>query len=129
MSEGFERWYEKARLALQEAEELLCRSLPLEAISRSFMAMIYAAGAALEERDGEISGWDDVVRLFQDEALPRLGLSMENRRALVIVADLYRRVVEWREMEADPLTASACLSDARSFVAETEEKVRLAQER
>ena len=60
---------------------------------------------------------------FQGDALPGLALSKENQRALLIVADLYRRVVTSREAEADLLTARACLEDARSFVSEVAEKL------
>ena len=57
------------------------------------------------------------------DALPALGLSKENQRALPIVADLYRRI-GGGEMEADPVTAAACLEDARSFLGEVEKKLR-----
>jgi hypothetical protein len=35
-----------------------------------------------------------------------------------VVAELYRRVFVAGDMEADPVTASACLDDARSFLEE-----------
>jgi uncharacterized protein (UPF0332 family) len=122
MNEGFGHWNKRAGSALLEAEGLLSRSLARESISMSYEAMICAAMAALETCDKKASKKEDVVRLFQSEALPILGLSKENQRALVIVADLYHRVVDCGEMEADPVTASACLSDARSFIGEIAQK-------
>jgi len=116
-------WLDQARFTLHTAESLLVGGLAEEAISSSFLAMLYVARAALEGRDCEISGWEGVVQCFQGEALPELALSKENQRALPIVADLYRRVVGSREMEADALTATACIEDARSFVDEVEAKL------
>lgn len=116
-------WLDQARFMLLAAEDLLVGGLAEEAISNSFLAMVYAARAALENVAGELSGWEAVVEGFQREALPGLGLSKENQRALPIVADLYRRVIGSGEMEADPLTATACLEDARSFIDEVEGKI------
>jgi uncharacterized protein (UPF0332 family) len=111
-------WLDQAQFTLRAAEDLLMGGLAEEAISSAFLAMIYAARAALENNGGGISGWEDVVGRFQSEAVPGLSLSKENKRALPIVADLYRRVTGTREMEADPLTATACLEDARAFIEE-----------
>lgn len=116
-------WLDQARMNLLVAGDLIKGSRSEEAITSSFMAMVYAARAALVGRNSVVSSWEDVVRAFQDEALPALGLSKENQRALVIVADLYTRIAHTREMEADPVTAAACLDDARAFVKEIEEKL------
>ena len=118
MEDGGTDWLDQARFTLLAAEELLVGGLSGEAISNAFLAMVYAARAVVGKRAGESPGWEEVVESFQREALPELGLSKENQRALPIVADLYRRVVCSREMEADPHTASACLEDARSFIDE-----------
>jgi len=120
MSESAEDWMDQARLTLIAAGDLLAGGLSEEAVSSSFLAMVYAARATLEGVESEIPGWEEVVGLFQREALPGLGLSKENQRALFIVADLYRRVSFTREVEADPVTAAACLEDARAFIAEIE---------
>jgi len=107
----------QARMALSAAEEILLGGLCEEAITNAFLAMLYAARAALTGKGEEPGGWEDVVERFQ-EAARSMGLSAESRRSLVIVRDLYYRVSVTGEMEADPLTASSCLDDARSFVAE-----------
>lgn len=122
MDEGPEDWLAESRLALAAAYELLVAGMCEEAVNSAFLAMVYAARAAMGKREGEISGWEDVVRLFQKEVLPGLGLSKENQRSLPIVCDLYRRV-GGGEMEADPLTTAACLKDARSFVEEVEARI------
>ena len=121
VSDGAGDWIDQARLTLLVAEDLLAGGLCEEAVANSFLAMVYAARAALEVTGGVAQAWEDTVHRFQAEAMPGLGLSKENQRSLVIVADLYRRVVDTREMEADPLTARACLEDARSFVTEVAE--------
>ncbi len=113
----------QAKLVLQTAEEMLLAGLAEEAIADSFLAMIYAARAALHGSGGESATWEDVLARFQGDALPGLGMSKENQRALPIVSDLYQRVLGSGEMEADPLTAGACLEDARSFVLEVEAKL------
>jgi hypothetical protein len=123
VGEEREDWLVQARLTLKVAEEMLLGGLAEEAITDSFLAMVYAARAALREGGGEAAGWEDVMVRFQRDALPGLGLSKENQRALPIVSDLYRRVVCSSEMEADPLTAGACLADATSFVGEVGEKL------
>ncbi|MBC7247657.1 MAG: HEPN domain-containing protein [Actinobacteria bacterium] len=110
-------WLEQAGMALGAAEEMMLGGLHEEAITNSFLAMLYAARAALSGRHEEIAGWDDVVERFREAALS-MGLSPGNRRALVIVRDLYYRVAVSGEMEADPLTTSACLNDARAFLLE-----------
>jgi hypothetical protein len=116
------QWLDQARLTLQSAEVLLVGGLDGEAIADAFLAMLYAARATLDRSKGEISGREEVVGRFQSESLPGLGLSKGNQRALPIVADLYRRITSG-EMESDPLTASACLEDARSFVDGIESKM------
>jgi len=116
-------WLDQARMNLLVAGDLIKGGRPEEAITSSFMAMVYAARATLGGRDSELSDWEDVVRAFQNEALPALGLSKENQRALIIVADLYTRIAHTREMEADPVTAAACLDDAWAFVREIEGKI------
>lgn len=123
MDENRGDWLDQAGYTLLAAEGLLSGGLSEEAISSAFMAMIYAARAALEGREDELSGWQDVAARFQADALPGLGLSKENQRALPIVADLYRRI-GGGEVEADPVTAAACLEDARSFLGEVEGKLR-----
>jgi hypothetical protein len=115
---GAEEWISEAVLALRAAEELLAAGLCEEALTDAFMAMVYAARAHLEEPLEGAAGWEDVVRSFQADALPRLNLSKENQRALPIVAELYRQVIQRGEMEADPVTVAACLEDARSFLGE-----------
>jgi len=122
--EGCEGWLDQARFTLIASENMLVGGLAEEAIYDSFLAMVYAARAALQDRAGEISGWEEVVSRFQADILPSLGLSKENQRALPIVADLYRHVSRG-EMEADPVTAAACLEDARSFVGEVERRLRI----
>jgi len=116
-------WLDQARMNLLVAGDLITGGRPEEAITSSFTAMVYAARATLGGQDSELSGWEDVVRVFQNEALPALGLSKENQRALIIVADLYTRIAHTREMEADPVTAAACLDDAWAFVREIEGKM------
>jgi len=116
-------WLDQARLTLVAAEQMLMGGLAEEAITDSFLAMVYAARAALQGSEGEALSWEDVVARFQGDALPGLGLSKENQRALPIVSDLYWRVVGSREIKADPLTAGACLEDARSFVDEVGKKL------
>jgi HEPN domain-containing protein len=120
LTEGAEDWLDQAGLTLLTAVELLAAGLCEEAITNAFLAMVYAARASLVELDVEIDGWEDIVKLFQGEALPGMSLSKENQRALPIVADLYKRVIETGDVEADPITASACLEDARAFIAEVE---------
>lgn len=114
---------EEAAMDLRVAEELIMGGRPGEAISTSFLAMLHAAGAALGKGYAGISAWEEVVDAFVREALPVLALSKENQRALIIVGDLYRRVQITGQMEADPVTASACLDDARSFVEEIGDKL------
>ena len=114
---------DQARLLLHTAEEMLRAGLAEEAIADSFLAMLYAARAALRGSGVESTGWDDVQVRFQSDALPGLGLSKANQRSLPIVSDLYMPVVGSGEMEADPQTAGACLEDARSFVVEVEAKL------
>ena len=116
-------WLDQARMNLLVAGDLIKGGRSEEAITSSFMAMVYAARATLGDRGSQLSGWEDVVKAFQNEALADLSLSKENQRALIIVADLYSRVAHTREMEADPVTAAACLDDARAFIKEIEEKV------
>jgi hypothetical protein len=116
-------WLDQARMNLLVAGDLITGGRPEEAIASSFTAMVYAARATLGGQDSELSGWEDVVRVFQNEALPALGLSKENQRALIIVAGLYTSVAHTREMEADPVTAAACLDDAWVFVREIEGKI------
>ena len=120
--EGHEDWLDQARFTLVASENMIVGGLAEEAITNSFLAMVYAARAALRERGGELSGWEEVVGRFQADILPALGLSKENQRALPIVADLYRRT-DRGEVEADPVTAAACLEDARSFVDELAAKL------
>ena len=120
---GSADWLDQARLTLVAAEQMLMGGLAEEAITDSFLAMIYAARAALHGGEGESLSWEDVIARFQGDALPGLGLSKENQRALPIVSDLYWRVAGSREMEADPVTAGACLEDARSFVDEVGRKL------
>lgn len=110
-------WLEQAGMALRAAEEILLGGLCEDAITNSFLAMLYAARAALTGGGMDIGGWEEVVGRFR-EAARYMGLSAESRRSLAIVHDLYHRVAVTGEMEADPLTASACLDDARFFVAE-----------
>ncbi len=117
--EEMEEWMAQARITLRAAEEMLLGDLPGESIADSFLAMLYAARAVLSGRSEVFGTWEDVVGVFR-RASSALGLSAENRRALPIVAELYRRVFLAGDMEADPLTASACLDDARAFVAEME---------
>lgn len=112
-----EAWLQQARMTLGVAEEMLLGGLCEEAVINAFLAMLYAARAALGGRGEEIGGWEEVVERFRDAA-HTLGLSPENRRALAIVRDLYLRVAVSGEMEADPETTSACLADARSFLHE-----------
>lgn len=121
--EGCEDWLDQARFTLLASENMLMGGLAEEAIYDSFLAMVYAARAAWHDLGGEISGWEEVVDRFQADTLPALGLSKENQRALPIVADLYRRVSRG-EIKADPVTAAACLEDARSFVGEMEGKLQ-----
>ena len=115
-------WLEQAGLALAMAGEFMLAGMGEEVIASAFLAMLYAARAALKPVTG-LSGWREVLSAFLGESMPRLGLSKESRRSLPIVAELYRRVSSGEE-EADPLTAAACLEDARSFVAELEAKLR-----
>ncbi len=117
LEEESEDWMAEARLSLAVAEEFLVAEMGEETVSNAFLAMVYAARSALGGCGEEISGWEDVVRLFLTESLPKLGLSKENQRSLPIVCDLFRRVGAG-EVEADPVTAAACLEDARSFVEE-----------
>ncbi|MDI7252932.1 MAG: HEPN domain-containing protein, partial [Actinomycetota bacterium] len=112
-----EEWMSQALLTFRVAEEMLLGDLPGECITNSFLAMIYAARAALVGREGEVTTWEEVISRFREAALEN-GLSPENRRALPVVAELYRRVFVAGDMEADPVTASACLDDARSFLEE-----------
>ena len=121
--EGREDWLDQAHFTLLASENMLMGGLAEEAIYDSFLAMVYAARAAWHGLGGEISGWEEVVDRFQADTLPALGLSKENQRALPIVADLYRRVSRG-EIKADPVTAAACLEDARSFVGEVEGKLQ-----
>ncbi len=112
-----EEWMSQALLTLHAAEEMLLGDLAGDCIANSFLAMIYAARAALVGRGGEFTTWEEVITRFR-EAAAESGLSPENRRALPVVAELYRRVFVVGDMEADPVTASACLDDARSFLRE-----------
>jgi len=119
-------WLEQADMVLAMAGEFLLAGMGEEVVASSFLAMLYAARAALDTAQG-LSDWRDVVAAFQGRILPHLGLSKENQRSLAIVADLYRRV-SGGEVEADPLTSTACLEDARSFVTELGARVRPAEE-
>ena len=122
MDESRGDWLDQAAFTLLTAEDLLVGGLSEEAVSSSFLAMIYAARAALAEREDDVATWEDVLERFKSDALPGLELSKENQRALPIVADLYRRI-GGGVVEADPVTAAACLEDARSFVAEITAKI------
>lgn len=115
-------WLEQADLTLVMAGEFTLAGMGGEVVASSFLAMLYAARAALDPAEG-LSSWRDVVGAFLGRTLPRLGLSKENQRSLPIVADLYRRVSSG-EVEADPVTSAACLEDARSFVAELGRRLR-----
>lgn len=112
-----EEWMSQALITIRAAEEMLLGDLAGDCIANSFLAMIYAARAALVGRGGEVTTWEEVISRFR-EAAAESGLSPENRRALPVVAELYRRVFVAGDMEADPVTASACLDDARSFLEE-----------
>ena len=118
-------WLSQAMMTVRVAEEMLLGDLYRDTVANSFLAMLYAAREVVAPQAGAAVDWEEVIRLFQELA-PRMGLSPENRRALPIVAELYRRVVEREEEEADPLTASACLDDARAFVREIGERTGLA---
>lgn len=116
-NEEREEWMSQALLTLRAAEEMLLGDMAGECIANSFLAMIYAARAALVGSGGEFTTWEEVIRRFR-EAAAEGGMTPENRRALPVVAELYRRVFVARDMEADPITASACLDDARAFLDE-----------
>lgn len=111
-------WLDQARFTLVAAENFLAAGLFEEVISNSFLAMLYAARAALYDTHPEFADWRDVVRGFQEEPLQEFGLSKESQRSLPIVARLCADVLESGVMEADPVTATACLEDARSFISE-----------
>lgn len=117
-----EEWLSQALLTLRAAEEMLLGDLAGDCIANSFLAMIYAARAVLVGREGEVTTWEEVIRRFREAAVDS-GMSPENRRALLVVAELYRRVFVAGDMEADPVTASACLDDARSFLEEVAGKL------
>jgi hypothetical protein len=120
--EGHGDWLDQAGFTLQASAELLMGGLSEEAITSAFLAMVYAARAALEGAEAELTDWEEVVERFQRDALPGMALSKENQRALPIVADLYRSIGGGK-MDADPVTAAACLEDAQSFVAEVEARI------
>lgn len=120
-----EEWLSQALLTLHAAEEMLLGDLTEDCIANSFLAMIYAARAVLVGREGEVTTWEEVIHRFKEAALDS-GMSPENRRALPVVAELYRRVFVAGDMEADPVTASACLDDARSFLEEVAGKMGFA---
>jgi hypothetical protein len=115
-------WLDQAQTALTAAGEFMFAGMGDEVVACSFLAMLYAARATLV-LGNDLSSWRDVVESFLGESVPRLGLSKENQRPFPIVSDLYSRVSSG-EVRADPLTAAACLEDARSFVAELEARLR-----
>lgn len=114
-------WLDQAEANLQVAGELLAGGLAEDTITAAFLAMLYATGAVLQRLGLAFRDWGEAVDVFRREALPRMDVSKENQRALFIVQDLYIRTVVRGETEADPLTAAACLEDARSFVHEMAE--------
>jgi uncharacterized protein (UPF0332 family) len=109
---------EEAAVTLRAAEELLLGDEPRSSISTSFLAMLHAAQALLLARGIRSRDWGEVMERFQVLTTSGLPVSPENRRALVIVAQLYRQVELEESVEADSLTARACLEDARRFVLE-----------
>lgn len=111
---------DRAMLTLAGAENFLKAGFFREVISDSFLAMLYAARAMLQDGDYESADWRDVVQAFQSRDLAELGMSNAGRRVLIIAARLYVEVVESHKAESDPETATACLEDARDFVAEVE---------
>ncbi len=117
-TEGTADRLEQARAALAAANDFMALGFFEEAIANAFLAMLQAARAALRDAGRELTDWRDVVRGFQSEDLEGLGMSNAGRRSLAIIAQLYANVIETRDMEADPLTAAACLEDAREFVSE-----------
>jgi len=117
-AKGTADWLEQARSTLAAANDSMALGFFEEAISNAFLAMLHAARAGLCDAGRELADWRDVVRGFQSEDLERLGMSNASRRSLAIIAQLYANVIETRDMEADPLTAAACLEDAREFVSE-----------
>lgn len=119
-ADDWEDFLHEAVFTLKAAEELLLGDQPRSCISTSFLAMLHAAQALLIDRGVRARDWGEVVERFQGLAASELPLSPENRRALIIVAQLYRQVELEEAAEADPLTARACLEDASRFVREIE---------
>jgi uncharacterized protein (UPF0332 family) len=120
-AESARDWLEQATFTLAAADDLTIAGLFEQVISNAFLAMLYAARAALAEAEVQAGEWRDVVQAFQSRDLSGFGMSNAGRRCLPIVAQLYASIVEERKAEADPETAAACLRDAREFVDELEE--------
>jgi hypothetical protein len=115
---GARDWLEQARFTLIAVDDFMTAGLFGQVITNSFLAMLYAARAAICEEYPELGEWREVVQAFQAQDPGRLDLSKAGRRSLPIIARLYSDVMEKGTVEADPETAAACLKDAGEFVSE-----------
>ena len=113
----YKHWLKKAANALSASEALISQKLFVDAISRSYYAMFYAAKALLI-RDGVTAGskHSAVVAAFGRE-YARTG-RIDPRYHLILIESF-----EWRQKadydvfwSADRETANGLLKDAREFI-------------
>lgn len=117
-----DEWMKKAQRGLKAAELLLGQGFSEETICLSYRAMLHAVRSLMELRGIEPGGGEELPSAFHQKVLPAFPLTKENQRALPIVKALWQRVEQGAE-EGDPVTARACLEDAREFVSELGEKL------
>ncbi len=111
-------WNDISSRCLQAAELLLRAGYPAQAVEMAWLSMSCAVRRLLSSMGWEAASEADLTRLYSRIVLPKLRVSPENRRAFTIVSQLRERVFSAGLEEGDPLTARACLDDARSFLRE-----------
>ncbi len=115
-------WMKRSLAGLEAAELMLSASFPAEAIALSYRAMLMAVKGWLELRKVKWEGEWEIPGIFMKGLSPTLNLTKESQRSLQIVKSLAERVDNGIE-EADPLTARACLDDAREFIGEMRDRL------
>lgn len=111
-------WIAIAVSNLENAESALADDDSAGAIDASYRAMACMVRGLLCLKDVECASDDELPGLYSNEVLPGLEVSIENQRAFTIVRNLWERVEVTGEEAGDPLTARACLEDAKNFVDE-----------
>jgi hypothetical protein len=121
---------ELAESCLEAASLLLGGGFCAEAVDLAWRSMACVIRGLLAAAGAEGAGEEALVACYREKVLPGLEVSPENRRLPVIVRNLWEKMFIRGEEEGDPLTARACLKDARGFLSEMRDKrARLAKRR